>query len=327
MPNGWSVYADLWLSGWGEGEPEVTETIDNGAVSTHTILDSFQEADLVSVGVGAQSVSESTTDILDAVQGSIIDDFSSDSGQWNLENGLSVSGGKLQKNLTGGAYDWVAAGRNRINIPGDFDLKVEIPDPISNVSQNLILVRLGATSEYRLEIYWWSDNGVGRLKNEVRDNSGTQIRSVGITGVTSCPRWLRFSRVGDVHTWYYSDDGSNWTTLDTYSTSLRPEKGTPILLYAEHYSASPAETVSFDNFSLTLPPISVQTIAEQIGVTETVSSTSTSTQTIDEQIIFPPEEEELITQATASLNIQDFLSESLSAPGYYAEYEGVTEFA
>lgn len=164
------------------------------------------------------------------------------------------------------------------NVPAntDFDLKVEIFDgtfpsfgngdtvdylmcgPIVRVDDpdSVKFIALQAFDRSN----WGAVYGFRNIPMDPEENWVSADAEENPVSIASHP-WMRLTKVGATYTSYISVDGSTWLE---YWTEDRPDMdGFPLQvgLYNSSYTATEG-TIVFDNFSLTLPVTSVQSMSE-----------------------------------------------------------------
>lgn len=132
------------------------------------------------------------------------------------------------------------------NVSGNFDAKLLITSPPSTASSAKagLVVRRGTNSRHEhVKAMATRDSG---LQFSYRSSYGGNTYQIGNYVPATYPIWVRIIRSGNTFTFYYSSDGTNWTTHASQSVSL--PSTSLIGMGVSSYSNSTLGKGEFDEF-------------------------------------------------------------------------------
>jgi regulation of enolase protein 1 (concanavalin A-like superfamily) len=135
------------------------------------------------------------------------------------------------------------------SVTGDFDAKLLIKNPPDETGQTYakagLMVRTSTAADSQ-HVKAMATYGAGlQFSQRVTDGANTVIN--GYISVTY-PHWVRIKRVGNIFTYYYSSDGSTWSTHSTATVAM--PAATPVLIgmASASYSTTVLGTAEYDRF-------------------------------------------------------------------------------
>jgi regulation of enolase protein 1 (concanavalin A-like superfamily) len=187
--------------------------------------------------------------------GLVSDEFSSGLGsQWTWVNPVgdatvAVSGGLARLGVPAGvSHDlWTGAFRAPRLLQAtpnvDFDVQVKIDSPMTARYQLQGLVaQQDADDLLRAELH--HDGSGVRVFVATFVDGRDAVRAHSSVGFTAS-FWLRLVRVGDVWTFYASDDGSTWVTVATFTHRMVVNQ---VGIFVGNHNPNPSHTATFDHF-------------------------------------------------------------------------------
>lgn len=151
----------------------------------------------------------------------------------NFDHNITISDASGGGGLTGtcgyltvwanGSSMWGKRDRFRYiyqSASGDFDAKLKIVSAptTSPYAKAGLVVRRGTNSRHQ-HVKAMATNGYG-LQFSYRSSYGGNTYQVGNYVPASYPVWVRITKNGDLYTFYYSSDGTNWTTHGSQNVNL-----------------------------------------------------------------------------------------------------------
>ncbi len=199
----------------------------------------------------------------------VSDDFHSttlNTGLWTFVN--PVGDGSVRLNGThallsvpaGNSHDVWTSGNNSARIlqsvsNSDFDVQVKFDSAVDQACQTQgLLVQQDDNNYMRFDVYSNGPN-VRAFSASFANGSPTVQLNSSIGDVTPVPYYLRVIRSGNTFTYQRSTNGSNWTTLASFSQTLNVKQIGPFASNNACGFTAPAFTASVDFFFSTSSPI------------------------------------------------------------------------
>ena len=188
--------------------------------------------------------------------GLVSDEFSSGSlgSHWTLfdpigDASVTATGSHVDLSVPAGVSHnlWT----NQLNAPrllqdandDDLELEIKIDSPISQKYQlQGLVVQQDNGNLVRVDVY---HTGSKTKLFAATFTNGKATAKANIDTTMVAPYWLRLNRTADLWTFSASDDGTNWTTVTSFTHALTVNQAG---IFAGNHNPSPAHTASFDYF-------------------------------------------------------------------------------
>jgi regulation of enolase protein 1 (concanavalin A-like superfamily) len=161
-----------------------------------------------------------------------------------------ASSGMLSVRATGNQIWGTSDGFRYVyqSVTGDFDIRLRVISPPHEAEETYakggLMVR-ASTNANSQHVKAMATFGAG-LQFSQRATDGASTTIIGSYVSTSYPKWVRIARTGNTFTYYYSDDGSTWTTHGNSTVAL---PATVLVgMASSSYSTTLLGTSEYDEF-------------------------------------------------------------------------------
>ena len=172
----------------------------------------------------------------------------------------------------------------------DFEIEVKFESVLSDRYQMQgLLAEQDADNFVRVDFY--SDGSNTRAFAAVFENGSASVQANVVLDLSGAPTtYMRLKREGDFWTQRYSEDGTNWQTVSTFTHSLAVSA---VGVFAGNFTPNPAYTAVVDYFFNTASPIVPEDGETQHTLTVNVTGSGSVTMNPDKASYQPGETVEL----------------------------------